>query len=262
MTPTETLIPSETPASIAYRTPAPGQSPPYLDEFRMPMVFMPSGVFTMGFAQGEIDERPEHEVSISAFYLDMYEVTNAAYDDCVEARVCSTPRNARIFEDSSRVEHPVVFVTWDQAQTYCAWRGGRLPTEAEWEMAARYAPQSGMTSTRPWGSSGATASRANYSSELTVPVGSYPDGVSAIGAHDMAGNVFEWVLDWYSVDYYARSPYNNPTGPLTGEDRVIRGGSWFYDEYYTRSANRDFSSPTQGRGYIGFRCALPVIDGE
>jgi formylglycine-generating enzyme required for sulfatase activity len=211
---------------------------PFSDE-----VLIPAGNFWMGCApqDGECwpDEKPAHTVFLNAYYMDVYEVTNARYRACVDAGTCSPPRSngsngiVAYYNDMAYSNFPVVNIDWEQAVAFCAWDGKRLPTEAEWEKAAR-----GMDTRRyPWGDAPPTSSRLNYNLDPhdTVAVGSYPSGVSPYGIHDMAGNVREWTADWYDSDYYAQAPSTNPLGPRTGRFRVLRGGSF---------ANLDFDVRT------------------
>jgi formylglycine-generating enzyme required for sulfatase activity len=180
------------------------------------------------------------------------------YQQCENAGVCRAPQNSSSYTRTSYygasqfAEYPVIYVSWDDAVAYCAWAWRELPTEAQWEKAAR--GTDGRT--YPWGE-GIDASKANYNSNIgdTSAVGSYPAGASPYGAYDMAGNVWEWVADWYDSGYYSRSPDNNPTGPTSGEYRVLRGGGWDLNDYYQRSADRGNYDPTNRDIYVGFRCA-------
>ena len=163
-------------------------------------------------------------------------------------------------------DHPVMQVSWDDAGAYCAWAGGRLPTEAEWEYAAR-GPDA---HTFPWGD-GFDATRLNYCDRncflewadgqgddgfvLTAPVSSFPDGASWMGAVDMAGNVWEWTADWYDPEYYDIAPSSDPRGPGSGVQRVVRGGGWDDTFDFARSANRHVYAPDRPQNYLGFRCA-------
>jgi formylglycine-generating enzyme required for sulfatase activity len=189
------------------------------------MVYIPAGEFIMGSDEGDSDERPVHTVYLDAFHIDRTEVANAQYQACVEAGACDAPSNTTYYDNSNYAQHPVVHVSWDDADAYCRWAGKRLPTEAEWEKAAR-----GTDGRRyPWGNSEPDCNKANYNDcvGLTTEVGSYPAGASLYGVLDMAGNVWEWVADWYDPGYYSQSPTRNPPGPDSGELRVLRGGSWY-----------------------------------
>jgi formylglycine-generating enzyme required for sulfatase activity len=231
----------------------------------MEMVLVPAGEFPMGSEDGSENERPVHEVYLDAFYIDKYEVSNAQYEKCVKAGKCDAPADISSYSrdsyygNPSYADYPVIYVSWYNAQDYCAWVGGRLPTEAEWEKAAR------GTTVRayPWGDGDPNCSLANSHNDATgsycvgdtSAVGSYPTGASQYGAVDMAGNVWEWVNDWYSDTYYSGSPYANPQGPSTGTYKVVRGGSWISDWDVLRTATRYYGGP-DGRNYsFGFRCA-------
>jgi formylglycine-generating enzyme required for sulfatase activity/CHAT domain-containing protein/Tfp pilus assembly protein PilF len=217
-------------------------------------VYVPAGVFRMGLDEGGWDAKPQHEVELDAFWIMQTEVTNEQYEKCVVADVCSPPFNPAWGAEefwAAYDRHPVINVTWEQAATYAEWTGGRLPTEAEWEKAAR-----GSDGRRyPWGNTTPKAQRLNYNDEVgdTQPVGSYPDGASPYGALDMAGNVWEWVADWYAEDYYATSPRENPTGPADGERRILRGGAYDSGLYYVNTYYREGAATTDQDNAYGFR---------
>jgi len=221
------------------------------------MVFVPAGKFTMGTNNGDDDEKPPHEVYLDAYYIDKYEVTNSLYKVCVDSDQCKLPSDVRRYDDSLYANHPVVYVSWEMAETYCSWRGlgTRLPTEAEWEKAAR------GTDDRlyPWGDT-ASCEQANYGNCVgdTVDVGKYKNGTSPFGVYDMAGNVWEWVSDWYLSDYYKILESNslNPQGPTTGEYKVYRGGDWNDSSYWLRVSLRNYDNSTPYSN-VGFRCARP-----
>jgi len=221
-------------------------------------------------------EGPRHEIYLNAFWIDRTEVTNAQYRKCVEAGICDTPTScdwgAPTYNDGSKADHPVVCVDWNDARTYCQWAGKRLPTEAQWEKTAR--GTDGLI--YPWGDTfdGRLVNFCDVNCEFehknedwddgyadTAPVGSYADGESPYGAWDMAGNVWEWVVDWYGADYYASSPGSNPQGPSTGMEKVLRGGSWNRDWDRTRAAQRRNHNPADRASIFGFRCAV-VSTGE
>ena len=263
----------------------------------------------MGSETGDVDEQPIHTVYLDPYYIDKYEVTNGLYEECVAAGACEPPgqvgssNRSNYYDDPAFSQYPVIFVDWDQAKTYCEWRGGSLPTEAQWEKAAR--GTDGRT--YPWGE-GIDCDRANYDKTIsssgevgcpvevplggiflsykwsapfplamgvivgdTTAVGSYPRGVSPYGAHDMAGNVWEWVSDWYRADYYAALPptevTRNPRGPSSSYDpdepgvakRVHRGGSFLCtDQYCSRYmvGTRGKGEVATGTNHVGFRTVL------
>jgi eukaryotic-like serine/threonine-protein kinase len=200
------------------------------------------------------DEKPGRQVSLDAYSIDKYEVTVAEYGQCVEAGKCSSAglTGSRFcnWGQKKRTDHPINCVDWSQASAYCEWAGKRLPTEAEWEKAAR------GTDGRiyPWGNQW-DAAKANIGSPGTVAVGSYPAGVSPYEVHDMAGNVWEWVQDWYDGTYYRGGSVRNPQGPSSGKERVVRGGSWVDNPWGVRVADRYWFTPGYRVDYIGFRCA-------
>jgi formylglycine-generating enzyme required for sulfatase activity len=232
----------------------------YVDSKGTPMRLVPAGEFAMGSDSGGEDEKPVHEVYLDAFYMDKYEVTNSLYRACVEAGGCSAPPDISSYGhdnsywNSQADNYPVINVTWNQAKAYCEWRGARLPTEAEWEKAAR-GPDFHIY---PWGDA-IDCSFANYSNckgDIT-PVGSYEKGTNSYGIYDMAGNVWEWVADWYDANYYTTLGDNalNPQGPTSGQYRVLRGGAWSYNINYVRSTSRNWVVPDTRNNFFGFRCA-------
>jgi serine/threonine-protein kinase len=232
------------------------------------MVFVPAGEFTMGSDDGGPNEQPVHQVYLDGYWIDVYEVSNAQYKKCVDAGRCKPPvtstsaRRPSYFGNPEFDNYPVTYVGWDDGKAYCEWVGKRLPTEAEWEKAAR------GTDARvyPWGNEW-DGTKANVEQRVadTTAVGSYPAGASPYGALDMAGNVWEWVSDWYDSTYYARSPSRNPMGPSSGQYRTLRGGGWVTDYYFSRTTMRydftyptfryDFYYPSFRYDFVGFRCA-------
>lgn len=226
----------------------------------MVLVYVPAGEFEMGSESGasdaEGDEFPRHTVFLDGYWIDRTEVTNGKYRECVEAGGCDEPGGS-YYGISGYEDHPVVNVSWNDAAAYCEWAGRRLPSEAEWEKAAR-----GVDGrTYPWGE-GIDCEHAQYwgcSGEI-IPAGSLSAGASPYGALDMAGNVDEWVADWYGDEYYASSPGVNPQGPTSGSYRVLRGGSWGDSGRYVRSASRFrfWFNPDESNDYIGVRCALSL----
>ncbi len=220
------------------------------------MVHVPAGEFLMGSKDdpdADDDEYPQHTVYVSEFWIDKTEVTNEQYSRCVTAGDCQASEYAN-GERFNGADLPVVGVSWHDAQAYCEWSGKRLPTEAEWEKAAR-----GTDGRKyPWGDD-FDSSKVNFYGtddgyEYTAPVGSYPEGASPYGALDMAGNVWEWCQDWYDADYYASSPQRDPQGPSSGDGRVVRGGSWYFNEWLVRAANRLRGGPDYRDLDFGFRC--------
>jgi len=253
--PTATLVPSITPAptNTPEPTPSPTALPPEITDSKgVEMVLVPEGEFTMGNDNVDDDEKPAHQIFLDTYYIDKYEVTNAAYKICVEAGVCDQPTDTDNYNNSQYAQHPVVYVNWYMAETYCEWQGARLPTEAEWEKAAR--GTDGQT--YPWGDEEIDNTFANYNGSDTQKVGSYPKGASPYGAYDMAGNVLEWVADWY--DTYPgntdRSDWHYGTS-----FRVSRGGSWLDSSNGVRSANRWSLDPYLNKNLYGFRCARSLL---
>jgi formylglycine-generating enzyme required for sulfatase activity/predicted Ser/Thr protein kinase len=259
--PTATPAPALVPASTTAPTEAPIEAAANASlraADGMEQVLIPAGSFTMGSDDGPGDEGPVHQVTLDAFQIDKFEVSNAQYAQCVRVGACNPPSTSRSYTEINYFgnpdfdDYPVVYVTWNDAVSYCGWVGARLPTEAEWEKAAR-----GETDARryPWGNQ-SDRSRANFLGDETTPVGSYPNGASPYGVMDMAGNVAEWVADWYRDNYYSDShEYTNPTGPATGGYKIVRGGSWRSDDWKLRISYRSYGFSWYTHYYIGFRCA-------
>jgi formylglycine-generating enzyme required for sulfatase activity len=221
------------------------------------MVLVPAGEFFMGSSTGEADERPERRVYLDAFLMDQNETTVEQYATFLEATSHKAPPEWPIMSRPMHQRRPVVNVDWADAEAYCKWAGKRLPTEAEWEKAAR------GTDGRiyPWGHESPTTVHANLRKDawsnhyVLSTVGSYENGKSPYGLYDMAGNVWEWVNDWYDSEYYKTAPLRNPTGPAPGKSKVVRGGSWGSGPDGLRSAERETHVPSF-KGYgTGFRCA-------
>jgi formylglycine-generating enzyme required for sulfatase activity len=257
----------------------------------VPMVYVPAGDFIMGTDLSNDYEKPPHQVYLDAFWIDRTEVTNAQFASFVEATGYQTDAERRgggtNYSAEGRVpveganwrhpqgprsdlvgldDHPVILVSWNDAAAYCAWRDARLPTEAEWEKAAR--GDDGRK--HPWGdlfyrdllnycdtncAFDWRATGADDGFRFTAPVGSYPAGASPYGVLDMAGNVREWVADWYREDYYGHSPSTNPAGPATGAMRAARGSAWHDVEWTIRITDRYRYDPASAGDEVGFRCA-------
>ncbi len=275
------------------------------------MILIPAGEFLMGSTTTTIeewsriddcgpnkqcnleDEFPQHPVMLDAFLIDKFEVTNAQYLKFVQAAKHRPPADSKGGEDRSRnlwegskvpttaAGLPAVNVDWHDANAFCEWAGKRLPTEAEWEKAAR-GPEGRVFPWGPnwertrlnsasllagqdlmsydawagwWDAKGFELLEAKTLAGVLKPVGSFPVGVSPYGVHDMAGNVSEWVADWIASDYYQGSPDRNPKGPDKGEKRGVRGGSWYNHANATRTSIRRDAYPTHRANTIGFRCA-------
>ncbi len=247
---TKTLTPTKTSTTTPTPEPTLGVGSTLVNEKDgAEMVYVPAGEFLMGSEDADAysDEAPENTVYLDAYWMYKYEVTNAQYRVCIEEGACSGALSS--YPEN---EYPAVYITWYEASDYCEWAGGRLPTEAEWEKAAR--GEDGRT--YPWGEASPNCSLVQYydCSGDTIAVGSLADGASPYGALDMAGNVWEWVADWYDADYYQNSPSQNPTGPASGTYRVIRGGSWMNNEWNLRASFRARNYPGHSYSYYGFRC--------
>jgi formylglycine-generating enzyme required for sulfatase activity len=261
------------------------------------MALVPAGEFFMGSPAGTDnlpDEQPQRRVYLSSFFIDRHEITNEAYHLFVKSTGYRTPENANpsstLWSNATPMagieRHPVVNVSWNDAVAYCHWAGKRLPTEAEWEKAAR-----GTDARRyPWGNDWdiAKANSASYwagrtvefnsgadweafwirgegarlakekglkGEVLTMPVGSFPQSLSPYGLYDMAGNVAEWVQDWYDPNYYRSAPLSDPAGPERGAIKSMRGGSWLKPAVSLRTTDRDWGTMDSRPSGTGFRCA-------
>ncbi|MFO0698441.1 MAG: formylglycine-generating enzyme family protein [Nitrospira sp.] len=228
-----------------------------------PMMLVPSGEFIMGSDRGDEDEAPVHRVYVNAFYIDKFEVTNARFAKYVEAIQSEPPWG---FSDKEtpvvHADRPVRWVSWMDAMGYCLWVGKRLPTEAEWEKAARGTDER----LYPWGNDPPTPVHAVYGlkeggAETVSVIGNHHMGQSPYGVQDLAGNLYEWVMDWYAEDFYSsfiNSPAINPRGPAEGTAKVQRGGSYINTPYRLRSSFRTKGDPTEQDPNVGFRCAQGI----
>ena len=222
----------------------------------METVYIPAGYFEMGSAGNDLpadeDEQPLHRVYLDAYWFDRTEVTNQMYNLCISSGACTPPARTEYYLNLQYANHPMRGVSWDQANAYCGWANRRLPTEAEWEKAAR--GSDGRI--YPWGNSNPNHEVLNFDQQIgdSTPVGAYPGGVSPYGVMDMAGNVWEWVQDGYTLDFYFISPEKNPLSISPVNRRVLRGGNWDSNAEGVRAANRFWAFP--GRNDTdGFRCA-------
>jgi len=233
----------------------------------VPMASIPAGEFWMGVGGplGLEDERPRHRIRLDSYAMDLYEVTTGRYARFLGATGRGAPWQWESVNLQDDADRPVIGVDWHDAQAYCRWAGKRLPTEAEWERAAK-----GTDERRyPWGNQDPTAKLANFAlgarfsySQVLMPVGSYEGGKSPAGLYDMAGNVWEWVQDWYGADYFEESPEQNPTGPSDGTFKVLRGGSWSELPKYLLTYARFKLLPTTRNAFTGFRCVKNVKGDE
>jgi serine/threonine-protein kinase len=243
------------------------------------LVYVPGGEFLMGLAEDDVQNLvslaeyctvdvyasalPQHPVFVDGFWIYRTEVTNGMYRLCVESGTCEPPASQAsqtrelYYGSPAYDQYPVVHVDWHRAATYCQWVGGRLPTEAEWERAARGSDGRLF----PWGDQIPQSDVANVAESLvgdTVAVGSFPGGASPYGVLDLSGNVYEWVEDWYAADYYRAMRLVNPTGPDYADPPVrgVRGGSWGFSWCYAAAGYRDWWEPYQTGSGVGFRCVL------
>jgi formylglycine-generating enzyme required for sulfatase activity len=225
-----------------------------------PMVEVPAGEFMMGAdgTQALEDERPSHRVWLDAFSIDLYEVTTTQYAAFLAAAKRAAPWQWETVDLAQHGDRPVIGVDWRDAEAFCTWSGKRLPTEAEWEKAAR--GSDGRL--YPWGNQVPTSELANFAlgarfsyNQVLLPVRSHDAGKSPYGLYHMAGNVYEWVQDWYGTSYYEGSPGKNPPGPAQGQFKVLRGGSWSDLPKYLLTYGRFKLPPETRNSYTGFRCA-------
>jgi iron(II)-dependent oxidoreductase len=229
-----------------------------------PMILIPGGPFTMGSNDGLPNERPEHLVELDPYYIDQYEVTLALYRKFLESGNHESPPTWDDEAATTVGDRPAIGMKWADAEAYCKWAGKRLPTEAEWEKAAR--GPNGLLF--PWGDRAPDSERAMFGQHhvheipILAAVDSHDAGRSPYGLHHMAGNVAEWVQDWFGLDYYAYMPGKNPIGPASGRYRGVRGGSWKSKVVMLRTATRSGFAPDQRSATIGFRCAQSSTNGE
>jgi formylglycine-generating enzyme required for sulfatase activity len=270
--------PKSTATPTKTRTPVPTSLPTEIKDVKnVSMVLVPEGKFTMGTSNKDytyyldVDQNPAHSVFLDTFYIDKYEVTNSLYEVCVDDGICTKPQNRssnnrpQYYGNPEFDNYPVIYVDWYQAKAYCEWRGARLPTEAEWEKAARGTDGRYYSWTENVNGGANTTGSTVWTGD-TTKVGSYPLGKSPYGAYDMIGNVWEWVNDWYKSDYYSTLGDNatNPQGSSEGDSKVLRGGSWTpcwrvgggaCVEGSANTFNRHRDYPSRFYYDVGFRCA-------
>ncbi len=225
------------------------------------MVKVPRGAFLRGSdpekdEAARAEEQPQREISTSAYFIDRLPVSSSQYRQFVEATGRTVHTDWHTHNPEDKPHQPVVFVTWQDAADYAEWAGKRLPTEAEWEKAAR--GDDGRL--YPWGDAEPTETLAQYDTDHLAPVTSHPGGASPHGCLDMAGNAFEWVQDWYHKGYYAAAPASNPPGPSNGKKKVLRGGSFVHAKWAIRCATRGRYAPEERRANHSFRCAWSLDD--
>jgi eukaryotic-like serine/threonine-protein kinase len=284
---TQTLLPSASPtreitffptmtATISTTTTLAPGTRRTVSEDGMLQVYVPAGWFDMGSLPedpgADADEYPLHEVYLDAFWIDQVEVTNAMFarflnqmGNQVEERASwldAGDEDVQIYQAEGEWQvkkgyetHPVVEVNWFGAQAYCRWAGRQLPSEAQWERAARGSDRRTFPPGEKINCSHANTIECKRNS--AEPADARPDGASPFNAFDMAGNLWEWVADWYDTNFYTESPAENPSGPLDGQFKVLRGGSYGQDRMHARSANRRHNAPANSQFDYGFRCASP-----
>ncbi|NCF65959.1 MAG: SUMF1/EgtB/PvdO family nonheme iron enzyme [Chloroflexi bacterium] len=271
------IAPTDTPTPVPTEPPTPTPEP-FITQTGSRMILIPEGIFRMGEDEGENrDRQPSHLIHLDAFFIDETEVTNGEYAQCVTAGGCEPPASANAtfhrgyYGDPAFDDYPVIFVRWFDAEAFCQWRDARLPSEAEWEKAAGFDPIEGIRTIYPWGDA-FDGTRLNFCDKNcprdfrdasaddghqdTAPVGSYVNGASPFGIYDMSGNVMEWVGDWYDPRFYRDSTDTNPLGPVEGQFKTIRGGSWLSPAEDTTVTVRDSFDPLVARTNLGFRCAM------
>jgi formylglycine-generating enzyme required for sulfatase activity len=222
----------------------------------MNQIYIPAGEFSMGSNGREnSSDAPVHKVYLDAYWIDQVEVTNAMYAICLEAQACKHPaRYNNYFSDRKYADFPMVYIKWVDAQRFCEWEGGHLPTEAQWEKAAR-----GARALRyPWGNGDPDVSLLNYNDDIgnLTPSYDYLIGMSPYGLLNMAGNVREWVWDWFNPNYYRVSPYRDPLGAATGKLKSLRGGSDWDNAQEVETFFRLYHLPISAGQNRGFRCAM------
>ncbi len=259
------LAPDAGPPRVHHREPDLGTMVPIAaGTFRMGHPVERPGAYGQAWKENEL---PEHPVTLAAFHLDATEVTVSAYAEFLGEAGGDVHRHARMPIErtaegyapvAGAADRPIALVSWYDAVTFCAWAGKRLPTEAEWEKAAR--GEDGRTF--PWGEDRPTMGRLNFADSLkaVARIGSYPAGAGPYGVEDMAGNVAEWVDNWYDPKVYTSDGVvQNPRGPATGRMKVVRGGSWQSREYAVRASARVAKRPTERSATVGFRCAMTPV---
>lgn len=273
LSPTKTQATAPAPAATVSKASAPQDLPLQKKSLKdgAAMILIPAGEFTMGSPEhkGDISQKPQHRVCLDAYYIYKYEVTNGQFRRFIHESGYDAEGSWKDYAIAGSDNHPVVCVTWNDAKAYCEWVGGSLPTEAQWEKAARgvdgriwpWGNKWDGTECN-WGKGPKVAGNANiWKGRGTALAGSYTSDVSPYGVHDMAGNVAEWCSDWFDERYYHESPSNNPGGPGLGQVRVIRFGNWYTSQpEICMCASRDGYLPDRWLNMLGFRvCTAAVI---